>query len=158
MSAREGFEGWAFLELMGHRKLAGHVSEATIGGGSFIRIDVPGGCDGSGASAGWCPVHGDCRCPNREDEMNDPACPLHAPESTHPQPVQATQFYAPGAVYCITPTTEDMARRFALRTTPAPVEEWELPKRPALPAVATDDPDDDDDDRPVPGGAPEDDF
>jgi hypothetical protein len=36
-----GFEGWAILELMGHRRLGGRVSEATIAGGAFIRIDVP---------------------------------------------------------------------------------------------------------------------
>ena len=34
------FEGWALLELMGHRRLAGKLSEAVIGGASFIRIDV----------------------------------------------------------------------------------------------------------------------
>lgn len=43
MSAAEnGFREWAILELMGHRRLAGLVTEATIGGGAFIRIDVPG--------------------------------------------------------------------------------------------------------------------
>ncbi len=36
-----GFEGWAVLELMGHRRLAGFVREATLAGGSFLRIDVP---------------------------------------------------------------------------------------------------------------------
>lgn len=41
MSGGPGFEGWAILELMGHRRLAGHLSEVTIAGGSFIRIDVP---------------------------------------------------------------------------------------------------------------------
>jgi len=39
---REAFEGWCLLELMGHRKLAGFVREATIAGGSFVRIDIPG--------------------------------------------------------------------------------------------------------------------
>lgn len=34
------FEGWAILELMGHRRLAGKVSEVTIAGTPFIRIDV----------------------------------------------------------------------------------------------------------------------
>ena len=36
-----GIDGWAILELMGHRRLGGRVSEATIAGGAFIRIDVP---------------------------------------------------------------------------------------------------------------------
>lgn len=39
---REEFEGWALLELMGHRKLAGYVKPATIAGAGVIRIDVPG--------------------------------------------------------------------------------------------------------------------
>jgi hypothetical protein len=37
----KGFEGWAILELTGHRRLGGRLSEATIAGGGFIRIDVP---------------------------------------------------------------------------------------------------------------------
>src|SRR6185369_11008200 len=44
----------------------------------------------------------------------------------------ATQFYAPGAVYCITPTSEEMARAVAEGNRPRPVSEWEL--RRALPA------------------------
>lgn len=39
----------------------------------------------------------------------------------------ATQLYAPGAVYCITPTTEEVARGLAKRHTPEPVTRWELP-------------------------------
>lgn len=81
------FAEWAILELMGHRRLAGYVSEATIGGAALLRIDVPG--------------------------END---------------TKATQFYAPGAVYCITPTTEDVARSVAARNQPAPVSRWELSK------------------------------
>jgi hypothetical protein len=37
----ETFEEWAILELMGHRKIAGLVREATIAGGAFVRIDIP---------------------------------------------------------------------------------------------------------------------
>jgi hypothetical protein len=36
------FEEYAILELMGHRRLAGKVTEDTICGGAFIRIDIPG--------------------------------------------------------------------------------------------------------------------
>ena len=80
------FEGWAFLELMGHRKLAGFVREQNFAGAGLIRIDVPGE-DGN----------------------------------------VATQFYSPAALYCLTPTTEEMARRFAKNVRPEPVTRWELP-------------------------------
>ncbi len=35
------FEIFAIVELFGHNKIAGKVTETTIGGGNFIRIDVP---------------------------------------------------------------------------------------------------------------------
>ena len=38
---KEGFESWAIVELFGHNRIAGKVSEASIGGCSFIRVDVP---------------------------------------------------------------------------------------------------------------------
>jgi hypothetical protein len=34
--------GWAVVELMGHRQVAGHVSEVTRFGITMLRIDVPG--------------------------------------------------------------------------------------------------------------------
>ena len=90
---KEGvFEEWVILELMGHRKLAGKVTEQTIGASTFIRIDVPGG-------------------------VNQPG---------------VTQFYNPSAVYCITPTTSDIAERFARDNAPVPVSRWELPEQPRI--------------------------
>lgn len=35
------YTGWAVVELMGHRRIAGHVSEAAQYGTAMIRIDVP---------------------------------------------------------------------------------------------------------------------
>lgn len=35
------FEGWAKIELFGHRVLFGHVSEVTMFGATFARIEVP---------------------------------------------------------------------------------------------------------------------
>lgn len=37
----EKFEAWGLLELFGHQRLAGKLSDQTIGGVHFIRIDVP---------------------------------------------------------------------------------------------------------------------
>lgn len=82
------FEGWAILELMGHRRLAGYVREHEIAGKGMLRLDIPG--------------------PSTAD------------------PAQATQFYSPEALYCITPTTEWIARQVARQYKPAPVTRWEL--------------------------------
>jgi hypothetical protein len=93
------FREWAIVELMGHRRYAGLISEATIGGGSFLRLDVytePGGND--------------------------------LPK--------VTQFYAPGAVYCITPVAEDVARKVAADSQPTPVTRYEL----GLPAAPYEEP------------------
>ncbi|MFD1557051.1 hypothetical protein ACFSHT_15730 [Paraburkholderia silviterrae] len=35
------FEQWALVELFGHQRIAGRVSELTIGGQSLVRVDVP---------------------------------------------------------------------------------------------------------------------
>lgn len=37
----EKFEQWAIVEIMGHQRLAGKVTEQAIGGASFVRVDVP---------------------------------------------------------------------------------------------------------------------
>ncbi len=37
----EKFEHWAIVEVFGHQTYAGKVTEQTIGGNSFVRIDIP---------------------------------------------------------------------------------------------------------------------
>lgn len=44
----EAFEAWAIVELFGHQKIAGKLTEQTIGGCNFIRVDAPA-FDGSPA-------------------------------------------------------------------------------------------------------------
>lgn len=38
----EPFKDWVVLELMGHRRLAGLLSEQEIAGHGFLRLDIPG--------------------------------------------------------------------------------------------------------------------
>lgn len=42
MSNQEPFQEWVILELMGHRKLAGRLSEREIAGKGFLQLDIPG--------------------------------------------------------------------------------------------------------------------
>jgi hypothetical protein len=39
--SNERFECWGVVEVMGHRRFSGKVSEQSIGGASFVRVDVP---------------------------------------------------------------------------------------------------------------------
>ncbi len=36
------FADWVILELLGHRRLAGYLTERDIAGTSFLRLDIPG--------------------------------------------------------------------------------------------------------------------
>jgi len=35
------FDQWAIVEVMGHARYAGRVTEEAVGGCSFVRVDVP---------------------------------------------------------------------------------------------------------------------
>jgi hypothetical protein len=82
--SKQGFNEWAILELMGHRRLAGRVQDVEMFGTSMCRIDVP----------------------------SDP--PM-------------TQFYGGSAIYCVTPTTEGIARTLVAQVHAEPVSRYELP-------------------------------
>jgi len=41
MDTEASFQQWALVELFGHQKIAGLVTEQSIGGCAFIRVDVP---------------------------------------------------------------------------------------------------------------------
>lgn len=60
----------------------------------------------------------------------------------------ATQFYSPSAVYCMTPTTEDLARKVAKGARPAPVTQWDLPQPSKALSAGTRDNEDEDDEKP----------
>lgn len=39
------FEEWAIVDLFGHQRIAGKVSNQTIGGATFVRVDVYDGSE-----------------------------------------------------------------------------------------------------------------
>lgn len=80
----ERFETWAIIEIFGHNQIAGKVTEASIGGCSFFRVDVPE-CDGT---------------------------------------LAFTKFYGNGAIYSMTPCSEDVAKIALKSIRPAPVNVW----------------------------------
>ena len=47
---------WAVLELMGHRRLAGHLTETQIAGAGFLRIDIPADGDQPAATQIYAPA------------------------------------------------------------------------------------------------------
>jgi len=38
---QQHFEAWGIVSLFGHKTLAGRITEQTIGGETFLRLDVP---------------------------------------------------------------------------------------------------------------------
>ncbi len=41
MAGEITYEGWAVLELMGHRQRSGYVKDVEMFGGKLLRIDIP---------------------------------------------------------------------------------------------------------------------
>jgi hypothetical protein len=86
IESKDSFEGWAVLELMGHRRLAGYVREQEVAGVMLLRIDIPGD-DGQpvmtqfyGASAIY------CLTPTTEETAKATA------KMGRPQPVERWEF------------------------------------------------------------------
>jgi len=82
------FDAWGLLELFGHQRLAGRISDQTIGGVHFIRIDVP--------QVGDAPAY--------------------------------SRFFTQGAIYGLTPTTEEVARGLAQQLRAVPVSRYDMPR------------------------------
>jgi hypothetical protein len=70
---------WAILELFGHKRLAGKISEHVLGSSALIRCDVPA-----------------------TETLNS--------DGTKRETAAYSKLVGPGAIYCITPCTEEVAR------------------------------------------------
>ncbi len=77
------FDMHAIVELMGHQRIAGHVTEVAIGGAAFIRVDVP--------------------AVTRRAHYSDKSEEVAA----------YTRYLSAAAIYAINPCTEEVARAAA---------------------------------------------
>jgi len=87
MSENDKFDSWAVVELFGHQQIAGRVTEASIGGCSFLRVDVP----------------------------NQPSTEAQDFYSGQPALPAYTRYFGQGAIYALNPCSEPVARRVAER-------------------------------------------
>lgn len=113
MEQGEKFDSWGVIEVMGHKKFAGRITEQTIAGAALIRVDVP---------------------------------ELSMPDGSTRNAF--SKLIGVGSIYCITPTTEEVARKAAVvcaqyETNPLPVY---IPETRQLATASV--VDDDDDDQP----------
>ena len=95
------FEGWAVVEMMGHRREVGYVTTEHFGAASLFRVDSP-------------------ELPERDyilkrpewgvgDEGKETYCPEGAKVRRPAVPAKSC-LVGPGSIYAITPCTEAMAR------------------------------------------------
>jgi hypothetical protein len=130
------FEGWAVVEMMGHRKEIGFVTTQAFGQAVLFRIDSPelpereytlespGYAKQNGAGERWCPVGTKVR---RE------ASPARS------------CLVAPASLYAINPCTEQAAMALIERNMSRPLIALGLPEQAALPPAEPYDDDEDDD-------------
>ena len=90
MSEAERFGTWAILELMGHRRLAGYLTELQIAGAGFLRLDIPPIGDEQGATQFYAPSSVYAITPVTEEAAKAVALihyyELPAPRAVTPQP------------------------------------------------------------------------
>ena len=89
----QGFDAWAIVEVMGHQTYAGRVTEQTVAGQAFVRIDVPAMKE----------VLAD------EGRRDPPEVPAY------------TKLLGPSSIYAITPTSEEVARAAARKLRKEPI-------------------------------------
>lgn len=111
MDENKSFDSWAVVELFGHATFAGHVTEQTIGGASFLRLDVP-------------------EQKYTERRYSNDYCAVDV-EVTVPA---FTKFLTQGAIYSMTPCSEDVARKVMNSKRTQPIQHVELATVKALPA------------------------
>jgi hypothetical protein len=93
-------EMWGVAELMGHRRLAGRLTEQTVAGAVFLRIDVP---QADGAMLTQLYSASAIYCITPTDEATARAVAAHH----QPEPIYRYELLPAGAARSVAPFSED---------------------------------------------------
>lgn len=121
------FEGWAVVEMMGHRKEIGFVTTQAFGQAVLFRVDSP-------------------ELPEREYTLESPEyarhngagerwCPAGTKVKRESSPARSC-LVAPSSLYAINPCTEQAAMALIERNRSRPLIALELPEQAALPPAS----------------------
>lgn len=99
MATAEGFEGWAILEIMGHRQVAGFVSDVALFGARMARVEVPGIPSLRRKRYRW------------SDELHREV----EEWETIPEIPAFTHYYSGQSIFSCVPATEELVRAAAAR-------------------------------------------
>jgi hypothetical protein len=118
------FDGWAIVEMMGHRKEIGFVTTQAFGQAVLFRVDTP-------------------ELPEREYTLESPEyarhngrgerwCPIGTKVKRESSPARSC-LVAPSSLYAINPCTEQAAMALIERNKARPLIALELSEQAALP-------------------------
>lgn len=120
---QSSFEGWAVLEIFGHQRYAGYVTTQMFGQAALFRVDVP-------------PLEERERETKHYEYLVDGQS-IPPGSKVKEAAVQGyTKFFGPGAIYAMTPCSQDVATRAVEKMQPRSLSIVSIaPERPQLAAA-----------------------
>lgn len=121
------FEGWAIVEMMGHRKEIGFVTTENYGAAALFRVDTPGLPEREFILKR--PEY--VRVDSSENGSNSQWCAAGSMVKREAMPSRSV-LVGPGSVYALNPCTEEAARAAIESMTSRPLILLKLPDAPQL--------------------------
>jgi hypothetical protein len=127
------FTGWAIVEVFGHQRYAGYVTTEAFGQAVLFRVDVPPLAERESTTQYW-----------TRDNTGKEMPPGSRVKRLRVQGY--TKYFGPGAIYALTPCTEDVATAAVDEMQPRTVQLVALPPAGVLAAGPDEDDENSDDD------------
>lgn len=117
------FDGWAIVEVFGHQRFAGHVTTEAYGQAVMWRVDVP-------------EIPAEDRTLEHAEWIGSQTVP--AGTIVRDEAVQGySKLFGAGAIYCVTPTTEQAAMKAVRAMVARPLKLVKLPDGYEAPKAVT---------------------